>query len=216
MLQIILWLANNAVEGMQQYDPDDLRLGGIEDVTGACIAIIHCQLDKHRAEASTAQLQVTARALADSAFSHVLRAPGSCRHAVLQLPFAAHTSPMQASAKLDKQHHAVELPMTCTTPLFAPQELLSKDGALQTVLGTFPGVPALMAWAYPCAMLARHAVQLLAGKPAQARVDAELAQQLWKELLKPAGQARCCQRRPILAGPVLTTTLSIDCAQICT
>ena len=101
-----------------------------------------------------------------------------------------YLSSVQASAKLDAQTLCCELPMTCTTSEFALQELLSKDGALQTVLATFPAIPALMAWAYPCAMLARHAVKLLAGAPANGQVDAELAQQLWKLLLRAAGQAR--------------------------
>ena len=68
VLEVTIWLANDAVKGMQRRDPTAQLLGGIEDVMGTCIAIIHCQLDKHGAQASTAQLQVITRARACCAY----------------------------------------------------------------------------------------------------------------------------------------------------
>lgn len=75
--------------------------------------------------------------------------------------------------------------------LVASQGLLCGGGALQTVLRSFSdGLPAMMAWTYPCALLARDAVMLRAAKAPDAQLDANYTQQLSTRMLLAAGQAR--------------------------
>ena len=76
------------------------------------------------------------------------------------------------------------------TASMAAQELLRPDkGMLVFVLGLFTkGVPHLMQWTHPCAMLTRTAVTQLAGMPAPAKVKASRTRRLAAYLLGAAGQ----------------------------
>ena len=77
----------------------------------------------------------------------------------------------------------------CMTAGSAVQELLRPNRMLVSVLGLFTrGIPHLMQWAHPCAMLARTAVQLLAAMPAPATFTAKRTQKLSANLLGAAGQ----------------------------